>query len=280
MKRILISAVMVICMQSTLTLAQQKNNIADFYPLADSVTQFPPFDKKLSMICQKRILQRYVTFIGIEGEKKVLLVAVTLKKIRSIQDSISLSVEFKGIMPHPGRISTWGYVFDRNNDGKVDYMALVGGAAPFKDENFPDDYPLRGEPLSAYNQDELEYWVSHCKLVFNHWADDNFDDTLDALIHIDLDPQRDWVERKIVVQSTKFNGRFDDVWAFYQHIDEEPDTVGHSNSRIPYHPIGKPNDAITKAMLDEKTNIMLLIQRASRECGLTKENFSDGKREE
>jgi len=280
MKNIILYAILLLCVQSTLLLAQPRKSIIDFYPLADSLSEFPPFDKKLRLICQKRLQKRYVSFVGIEGEQKVLLIAVTVKKIRNIQDSISLSVEFNGIMPHPGKISTWGYVFDRNKDGKVDYMALVGGAAPFKDDNFPDGYPFRGEPIKDYDQNELEYWVSHCKLVFNHWTDDNFNDTLDALIHVDLDPTRDWVERKIVVQSTKFDGRFDDVWAFRQHIDEEPDSVEYSGTRVPYYPIGKSKDEITKAVLDEKTDIMILIQQAAKECGLTKDNFSDGMQEE
>jgi len=273
MKRLVVVTICLVALTSAFSIGQYKS-IVDFFPHVDSLTIFPPVGKGLTILCQKRIAQRYVSFVGIKGKDKVLLVAVTLQRLTDVQKSISLIVQFdetkRGINPNPGKVSTWGFVFDRNGDGKIDYMALVGGAAAFKKEDLPENYPLLNQPSSF---EHMELLVSHCKIVFNHWADDNFDDTLDALIHIDLDPRRDWVERRMVIRSTKFNNKFDDVWAFRNSMTEEYDTVSHTSQSVPYHPIGKPTDEITKETLMDKTRIMLLIHRAAEQCGLKKEQF-------
>src|SRR5258706_7948006 len=110
----------------------QQSSILDFYPHADTVCQFPPIGKDLAIVCSKKISRRYVTFVGLQGDTRVLLAAVTLKPLPDPRKSISLSVEFEGINPNPGKTSTWGYVYDRNGDGAIDYLALVGGAAAYK----------------------------------------------------------------------------------------------------------------------------------------------------
>ncbi|HZY10107.1 MAG TPA: hypothetical protein VFF29_03040 [Bacteroidota bacterium] len=255
----------------------QGNDIIDFYRYADSVCSFPPIDQELVKVCQKRLQDRYVTFIGIRGYDRVLIAAVTLQPIRDVKKSISLTVEFDGMKPTTGKTSTWGYLFDRNGDGNIDYMALVGGAGAFKKRNFPEDYPVRGQYLTY---DQIEYFVNNCKLVFNHWADDNFDNMIDAVIHIDMDPSREWVNRQLVVRSTSFDGEFDEVWAFRERIDSEYDTLTFTSDKVPYHPIGKPQDAITKSTLMEKTGILQLINRAVAECKLSKGVFLPKSEEE
>lgn len=270
MIRLIASIVICITIYQPIVATSQGNDIINFYRYADSVCSFPPIDQELIKVCQKRLQKRYVTFIGIRGFDRVLIAAVTLQPIRDIKKSISLTVEFDDIKPTPGKISTWGYLFDRNGDGNVDYMALVGGAAPFKKRNFPEDYPLRGQYVTY---DQIEYFVNNCKLVFNHWADDNFDNTLDAVIHIDMDPRREWVNRQLVVRSTAFDGEFDEVWSFREKIDSEYDTLAFTPDKVPYHPIGKPQDAISRSTLMDKTGILQLINRAVTECKLLKEVF-------
>ncbi|HYQ87128.1 MAG TPA: hypothetical protein VES59_07800 [Bacteroidota bacterium] len=248
----------------------QEDNIVDFYPHADTVCQFPRSDQELTVVCQKKILRRYITFIGMKGDSRILLAAVTLKPLTDVQKSISLSVDFDGIRPNPGKVSTWGYVYDRNGDGRIDYMALVGGAAAYKTADFPDDFPLREKLLSLQ---QIDYYVGHCKTVFNHWADDNFDGTLDAVIHIDMDPQRDWVERQIVVRSTRFDGKYDEVWSFREKMRDDRDSVKHTATSVAFHPIGKPPDSISPAAFADKTRILQIINAAVKKCGLTSENF-------
>lgn len=249
--------------------AQQ--DIVDFYRYADSLSKTPPMINELTVLGQKKISNRYVTIVGYPEDKSVLLAAVTLAPIKDITREISLIVHYRKMIPNVGPTSTWGYIFDRNGDGKVDYMALLGGAASFKDDEFPDVYPTKGQPLQAK---QVEYFLAHCRLVFNHWADDNFDDTLDAVVHIDMDPERDFVDRQIVARSTAFNGRFDDVWSFREGLGTLPDAPLHTTTSIAYHPIGKPSDFITKAVLDDKSGVMRLLNSAVQKLKLTSRHFT------
>jgi hypothetical protein len=248
----------------------QENGILDFYGHADTVCLFPPFGKDLVIVCQKKLSRRYVTFVGSQGDPRVLLAAVTLKPLPDPKTSISLTPEFVGINPNPGKTSTWGYVYDRNGDGAIDYLALVGGAAAYKPADFFEGFPERSKALTY---DQADYYVGHCRIVFNHWADDNFDGTLDAAVQIDMDPDRDWVDRQIVVRSTRFDGEFDEVWAFRGAMGDDRDSVEHTATSVPYHPIGKPEAAIDAAAFNEKTAILRLINQAAKECGLTRDNF-------
>lgn len=248
-----------------------QQNIVGFFPFADSISKSPPLMNELKILGQKKVMNRHITIVGFAEDKSILLAAVTLDPIKDIRKELSLSVRFKKMIPDMGQISTWGYIFDRNKDGKVDYMALVGGAAAYKDSEFPEDFPYKGQPLQ---HSQMEYYITHCKLVFNHWADDNFDGVLDALVHIDMDPDRDFVERELLARSTAFNGKFDDVLAFRSTEGILPDTVLHTMTTVPYHPIAKPSSFITQPMLDEKSEIMKLLNTAVKQLKLTATNFA------
>ena len=251
-------------------LAQPTESLIQLYPAVDSMTLFPQVDRELVSICEKKIDRRFVTFVGFKGDSTVLLVAVTLAPITDLQKSISLMVDFDGISPNPGKVSTWSYVFDRNGDGKIDYLAMVGGAAAFEPEDFPADFPSKDKRMS---RKQVDYFVGNCRIVFNHWADDDFDGNLDGVIHINLDPEREWVKGHIVVRSTKFNGKFDDAWEFRERIDEGIEKVKHTSTSVPYHPIGKTDDVISPESFAEINDILKVMNQAAKHCGLTSWSF-------
>lgn len=249
----------------------QTSTILDFYPRADSVAEYPDLPRKIATICTKKIDRFYVTFMGYEGSTHVFIAAVTLTPIKDPNRDISRMVEFNEIQPSVGRTSTWGYVFDRNKDGRIDYMALLGGAAAFETKDFPKDFPAKATQMS---REQIEFFISRCKLIFNHWADDNYDGAIDAVIHVDMDRKLDWAKRKLVVRSTKFNGKFDEVWAFREKINESPTKVRHTESAVPYRPSGKPVGEITMETLQEKTDILRLMNQAAKECATGKFELS------
>ncbi|MFI5252929.1 MAG: hypothetical protein ACHQQQ_10930 [Bacteroidota bacterium] len=248
-------------------------NLVQFYSYADTVALFAPSEDSLRIIKQKVVDKFYVAFIGFKKSPKVRIVAVTPKPIKDVRKDIALTVQFAGYYPRAGRVTSWGWIWDRNGDGKIDYLALLGGAAPVERGDMPEDYPPRGVQMNA---DQIEFMVGHCRLIFNYWADDNFDGKLDGLIHFDLDPVRDWVQDQIVIRSTKFNTKFDEVWAFQDKMANRADTVSYSNNRVPYHPIGKPIDEITEQTFKDKTDILNLINRAARIAGLSADDFVSG----
>lgn len=240
-----------------------KKNILRFYETADSVAYFPDIAAPLKKHCDRKIDNLWITFAGPQNKDEVMIVAATGQRIQNPQREIWRTLDFKDGSPDLGPVTTWGYVFDRNRDGKIDYMALVEGAAPFLDRRVPDSYPARGQKLS---KDELELYVNKCKIIFNHWADDNFDGKIDAVIHVDIDPLRDWVIRKIVARCTKFDGRFNDVFGFRDKISGKREKMGFTGRGVPYRPLGAISDSINKDKLQRQTDILRMINRAVAEC--------------
>jgi hypothetical protein len=256
------------------SLRAQNYDLTWLYPHVDSLIQYPTPERYLTILCQKKVENKYISFVGTtKTGDKVLLAVVTLSPLTDVTHSLSLYVDFgPHATPSPGKISTWAYVFDRNHDGKIDFLSLLAGAGPVKRDDMPDNYPKRGQPLSRPN---LEFFVGHCSLVFDHWADDNFDDTLDAVIHHDMDPERDWVQRQIVIRSTNFDGKFDSVSTFRRQPGDLPnDTIAYSSGWVPFYPIGKIEpDAITQKSFLEKTELLRLLNRAVKACRLGPDRF-------
>jgi hypothetical protein len=261
-------AVALLSAMMTLSASAQNPSMLEWYATADSMTQFPPIDEKLEMV-DKKIGKYYVTMVGIKEHPEVLLMAITLQKITDVK-SIELTVNFDGIKPKMGEVTTWAYVWDRNRDGKVDYIALLTAAAAYEGDDFPDNFPVG---KGALNKEQQEYFVGHAKLVFDHWADDNFDGKFDAAIVNDLDPARDLVMRQIAVRSSKFNYSFDDVWAFRTRIDKDRELIPHSAKEVKYRPITHSGGTINKSAFQEKDAILDLINQAAKAFKLTEENF-------
>ncbi len=119
-------------------------------------------------------------------------------------------------------------------------------------------------------KDDVGTIVSHAALLFNHWADDNYDDTLDAVIQADMDPLRDWLQRHLVIRSTRFDHRFDEVWGFLGQIAGDRDSVDHTELSVPYYPVGKTEPGqVTEKDFHEKTTVLGMINHAFRLCKLT-----------
>jgi hypothetical protein len=249
--------------------AGQTQTTPEYFATVDSMCQFPPIGQDLEITCQKKIDRWYVSFVGVKGEGKARIAAVTLKPLADPKE-ISLSVQFKDITPTIGAVTTWGYIFDRNRDGKVDYLALIGGAAGFKPDDFPEDYPSR----PPYTRPQLELFVSNCRLVFDHWGDDNFDGNLDAAVHIDMDSLgRDWVDKWIVARSMHHDDRLDDAWSFRRTAADEHVPVAASGKGVPYRAITKKNEYLTGKSLGEANGILNLINKAAKACKLTGDSF-------
>ncbi|MBI5021512.1 MAG: hypothetical protein HZB59_08760 [Ignavibacteriales bacterium] len=266
MKNIFLSALL-ITLLGTVTQASEKNDITRFYPKAESIAYYPKIEKSLKIICQKKIDNLWVSFIGYNGRNEIVIAAVTNDMIQNPNKEIYRILDFDEGSPMLGKVTTWGYVFDRNKDGKIDYLALVDGAAPFLDNRVPESYPARGQKL---NRNDLELYINKCKIIFNHWADDNYDDKIDAVVHVDIDPLRDWVRRKIFARCTKFNNRFNDVFAFKNKISGEHEKIDYTSVKVPYRPLGSISGWITKDVLQRQTDILYMINRAVKECNAGK----------
>src|SRR4030067_497665 len=124
-----------ILISSDFSFAQE--NILSFYPKAYAKTQNPPEEKKLIIIAEQKIEDKFVTFIGVE-KGKVLLAAITKDSLKDPKTEILLKIKFKNIekeaqlltVPYSDtvKITEWGYVFahmaDDDLDGNIDGVVI------------------------------------------------------------------------------------------------------------------------------------------------------------
>ncbi|MEW6109982.1 MAG: hypothetical protein AB1632_12560 [Nitrospirota bacterium] len=191
-----------------------------FYKKAFAKTQTPPADPGLNLICQKKAGDKYVSFIGF-GNNKVSIAAFTAEKPNNIQEKIFLKMKFTEAVPSEpfaGEITDWGYVFDRNADGKIDYMAFLVGALPVKQKDFPPDFPKSDQMMKL---DQLKFFYRSHQLVFAHSADDNYDGRIDGMVFEAMDTERNWVDRWMVFLSSKYDDIIDNCWYFEESIEEK-----------------------------------------------------------
>jgi hypothetical protein len=245
-------------------------DLLEFYHTADSIAHYPLSEDSLKIMGSKLIDKNYVTFLGYKTERRVRIAVVTTAPFKNVKD-ISLIVRFQGVKPYTGKITTWGYVFDRNGDGKVDYLELLGGAAAFLADDVPADFPDAGKHL---NQDQMEIFASHCNLIFNHWADDDFNGKLDAVVQTDMDPKKAWVNREIFARSVRFNGKLDEAWSFRGDPAAPHGAIKIRNNSIVYSQAGGGTALIDKDAFEEHTNVLTLINRAVKLCGFKADDFS------
>ena len=274
MKRVIFLAAAIFAASTGL---RAQPDIADFYPVADSATEHPPFRNELTTLCQVRVMERWVSFVGFKNTRTVLYVTFTLDSLADPVRDVSPTVGFDKSRPTLGKVSTWGYPFDRNRDGKIDYFALVGGAAPFEDEDFPPNYPKQNGQIMVHH---VELFVAKCGIVFNHWADDNYDGMIDGVVQADMDPERNWVYRQILARSKKFDGRFDDVWAFRTDDSAFDDSVTYTPERVSYRPVGMPPGSFGRKELDDKSAVLTLMNEAIAACEKGSFRLPGGKQEE
>jgi len=244
-----------------------------FFETADSVTEHAPFKSELTTFCQVRILGRYVSFVGYKNSRTLLYVTFTRDSVADPVMDVSPIVGFDKAKPTLGKVETWGYPFDRNRDGKIDYLALVGGAAPFEDGDFPANFPVNDQPLMVRH---VQLYLEKCRILFNHWADDNYDGKLDAVVHADMDPGRAWVYRYIFAAFSPREGTLDTAWTFRTDTSSFDHSLGTTPEGVRYHPVGRPPGILGGKDLDEKSAVMTLINQAVDSCGRGSFRISNG----
>ena len=250
--------------------SQSRSTLAEFYQTADTVARYPYVDRKLAVVCQKQIGANYCTFIGYEGETRPFIAAVTAKPLTDPNTEIARSVVFREILPTAGKTTTWGYIFDRNNDGAIDYLELVEGAGATEPANFPSTFPVRRKHLKPK---ELEYFVEHCSIVFSHWADENFDGRIDAAVIPELDAKRDWIQRRLFFRSSEANDSLDEAWGFRQGIGGKKEKVQLKAGSASYLTLTNKQQKFSGATLAAKTGLLILINQAAGQCGLGPGSF-------
>ena len=264
-------------------------DFTDFYPLAEDTILHPPKLDSLQVLCGKEVAKEaHYSFVG-GRDGKVLLVVFTHERIRKLKDVIMLEVMFRAApnaiiptaMPGPDGSLDWAYVYDRNKDGKIDYLAYLYSALPFKPDNFPPEYPktkdgrLQFRPKDPYSMEYVQMLIRESRMVFSHHADDNFDGATDAAIasyHDSFRPM--WIEEFGVLRSTRFDGKVDENWTFRHDIRKRTGNVPVSKGHFLLQNDQPPENRRTgEEWLGFGDRVMERINQFAAECGFGESDF-------
>ena len=215
--------------------ARTPPGILDFYATARAAAASPVDEKALVVLCQeapaaeapKGYESLWVSFIG-TAPSQVLLFAFTKERFASPSEVVTLRPRYN---PLPtARFSKsatldWGYVHDRDADGRVDYVAYLQNAHAVLPDPLPEGFPTaRPGPdgtVKNVSKELLYAVVDSAQMVFRHYADDDRDGKFDAMVIEEFDPDRPmFVKDWVVYRPSKPGGPIDEAWAFRGDIQE------------------------------------------------------------
>jgi len=181
-----------------------QGDLMEFFSKAYPVTQLLLPRSELHIHCQKHVNEVYVTFVGFE-DGMIFLVVLTQKEFKKPGKNILIAHPKQGLSP--GGTMNWGYVFDRNHDGKVDYLAFLDGQSPVIPDDWKGSLPNLTKAFSG--KDFKETITPNIKLLFWHMADDNFDGYHDGVAASMRNLETGWIDGWIVARDREFYGRYD-----------------------------------------------------------------------
>lgn len=251
-------------------------DVLSFYATAHAITQSPPDESTLSIICQKMLSNgvlkdNFISFIA-DNSKKVVLFAFSKKELINIVRVISLKDWVSGRTQGEDAVE-WFYVFDRNRDGKIDYIAFPVGFFPVEPKDMPPNFPRR---MGSLTYEQFQYLRRISKLVFLHYADDAFTDTITAVVFLAVDPQSDYlISGGQLIRSSHFDGALDECWYFDDAIGRKSGECEHSGdgyrTRMGLYQSGFAT--VGPPQLANFSQLLSTVNEAAGLCGLTKDSF-------
>lgn len=257
-----------------------------FYAKVYAATQSPPENSSLKTLCSARVDGTVVTFVTHDRER-ILIVAFTARPLLDASKDISLrpvTLHAKPRRPpRPSATMDWAYVYDRNEDGRVDYLAFLDGPSPIIPNPKPKNFSQLAPPAKAekangttefsihLNLEQLLYALRHTKQVFWHLGDDNFDGTVDGYAVPTRDARTAWIDGHMIVRSTEFDGEFNRCVFAPSSRGTSPAACRKSGAS--YVVQGKVLSGIHVVPTGEELPLLSLINQAVRKCGLTSRHF-------
>jgi hypothetical protein len=255
---------------STASALEAQRDLLGFFPVASARAARPFGQTGLTVVCQAELKGAAVPgpyrglWLSLLGDQPgvIRLAAFTRAKIRDPRQVISLSMRYAPLptaMPGPAGTLDWGYVYDRNGDGRVDYLAYLQNAHPVLPDPVPADFPAaeRNPDGSIRATKALLYaMIELGQMVFRHFADDDFDGRVDGMVVEEFDRERPMFVRDWLVYRAGTPGAgIDQAWAFRNSIRDtirvlQRNETGYLMPSIdpdaPWTPVGQYLDLVTE----------------------------------
>lgn len=244
-----------------------------FFPRAAERVTHPPSESSLKAFADWKAEDgSHVTLIS-AGRKRAFLAAFTREKVKQPDQALFLrpryvvAKDMKAVAAGreplvrttAGGLDSWTYVYDRNGDGRADYLTYLAGPMPVQDDSFPADYPRDGEPLT---QAQLDYSLDRQRYVFTHAADEDYNGAIDALVLYVRDPDRAWVKEFAALLA--WGGASpDSAWTFRHSIAEPTGTLREVDGGFLRHRVADRSVYVTAANYDTWTAVLTKINAAA-----------------
>lgn len=188
-------------------IGEQRGDIAIFYPRVEALTTSPPPQSKLKIVCQEKVGELYTTFVGVGGNRAVIA-ALSRHRLKNPDKNILLNWVFVPRSQRPPAqegTMDWAYIFDRNGDGRIDYLAYLDGPNPVVPKDWTGDLPN----LGILTKQELKFFIANMRMTFWHLVDDNFDGWHDGVVVRMRDLKSRWTDSWLVARDTQFDRTYD-----------------------------------------------------------------------
>lgn len=261
-----------------------QRNLPAFYPIARDRAQAAPNEAALHVVCDRELAGTGVPE-GYHGyhlsllradSRRILLAAFTKQVLRHPPEAISLHVRYGPLptaLPSASGTLDWAYVYDRNADGRVDYMVYLQNAHPVLPDSLPPDFPTveREADGRIHATRELLYAIIDLgELVFRHFADDDFDGRIDGAVLEQFDSERPvFVREWRIYRASTPGGPVDQAWAFRHDVADTTALVERGPHGYDVAPILASEPAVPLVAFLERANARLaLINGALAQCKL------------
>lgn len=260
------------------TEAKRTDNINTFYLHVEKQSQSPPSEKLLKKICGIRIdNDKYINFISAENNK-VLMYAITDEPMGLASESVYLYTRyFKGHKPgmlfrvsawKAGVTPDWAYIFDRNQDGRIDYLAFMSGPSPVAPIDHQGELP---NTKGTMKYEDYKIILFNQPLAFWHVADDNHDGNTDGFAMRAYDVNTGWSFGWMVIKSTKYDNKLDKCMYYSEHDMNDVHTCKRSlfgNEYVVPDKYKAPSISIYTA-----NQWLSSVNEAARKCGFNAVSF-------
>jgi hypothetical protein len=251
------------------------SGIIAFHKRVETAAQNPPEENTLRIACQRNEDRGWVTFIGSGDAQsgRVAIAAFTEQKLERPDQTLHLRPFKPGnsAVVNAGDVLDWGYVFDRNADGMVDYFAFLVGAIPVKPEGFQGDLPKRGGRITP---DQINLYNRHARFVFIDIADDDLDGKVDGFVFGVRQPDEIWIDRWVAARSTKGDGQLDQAWFFTSDIAAQTGVPERSGGGWAVARIGSTAAVLDEPELTGWSNYIARLNRVAKSCGFGPATFN------
>lgn len=246
------------------------SDIFSFYQTALAVAQ-ATHERDLSIICQKPLPDQiftkqgdmFVTFLA-GSTKKIVLAAFSTQSLSSPPSTIRWDRNQPGV--------EWMFVFDRDRDGKIDYILWPSGVSPYLEGPAPSGFPMRTGSSTAMSREQATLLQRYARMIFFHWADENFEGKLSAVILDAWDPGGIFaVTGWQVIRSSHFDGVLDQCWYFKQSIADKTAECERADQGYKTRTINAM--VVTPVALMETSFWLSRFNEAAELCALTGDSF-------